>query len=177
MLKLALILIVLTQEEPEPRLLMFLAPELKEILIKAEILDKRELRYVLSKFDEVVSDWHMIQRRANDLKDAPYLVDHLRFTIDRSTVNELLLFNRAYRQHLDNCIPLYPQDANLRLAREENEILYQVWDCVRDAKCEYYYTHIRRQALVRLLKTLGEKDFYEGQMPPHVPIWRFTAIR
>lgn len=177
MLKLALILMVLMQEDPEPRLLIMFAPEIKTILINAELLDQRELRYILTKLDEVTSDWRMIQRRANSLKNAPYLVDHLRFTMDRSTVNELLLFNRAYRQHLDNCLPLYSRSIEIRMAHEENEILYQVWNCVRDAKCEYYYTHIRRQALARLQTMIGEENFNKGWMPPHVPIWRFTAIR
>lgn len=149
---------------------------LVHLALKNEILDPREVRYVLAKPDEFVSDLRMLQRRAHDLHLAPRLEDAARFP-ERSIVNELLLFNRAYRQHLENCLPLYPQNAELRAARDEVEQLYQVWDCVRDARCEYYYVHIRRQALKRLFEMLGEDDFRNAQLPPHVPVWRFAHIR
>lgn len=149
---------------------------LVQLALAGEILDSREVRYVLIKPDEFVSDLRMLQRRAHDLNQAPRLADSVRFP-DRAIVNELLLFNRAYRQHLDNCLPLYPNNADLRAAKEEVELLYQVWDCVRDARCEYYYVHIRRQALKRLHDLLGETDYTNANLPPHVPVWRFTALR
>ena len=112
----------------------------------------------------------------DDLQHAPRLHATAHFP-ERTVVNELLLFNRAYRQHLENCLPIYPRSNELRAAKEETEILYQVWDCVRDARCEYYYVHIRRQALKRLYDMLGEVDFWKGNLPPHVPYWRFTHVR
>jgi hypothetical protein len=48
---------------------------------------------------------------------------------------------------------------------------------VRDARCEYYYVTVRRQALKRLKDMLGEDDYYAAKLPPHVPIWRFEEIR
>lgn len=92
-------------------------------------------------------------------------------------VNELLLQNRAYRQFAGSVSALYPHSAELRAAKEEVEQLYVIWDSVRDARCDYYYVHIRRQALKRLHDILGEKDYNEGQLPPHVPLWRFAAVR
>lgn len=149
---------------------------LVHLALKNEILDPREIRYVLAKPDEFISDLRMLQRRAHDLQQAPRLDDAVRFP-ERTIVNELLLFNRAYRQHLENCMPLYPHNAELRAAKEEVEQLYQVWDSVRDARCEYYYVHIRRQALKRLFELLGEDDFRNAQLPPHVPVWRFAHVR
>lgn len=149
---------------------------LVRLALAGEILDPREVRYVLAKPDEFVSDLRMLQRRAHDLRQAPRLEDAVRFP-ERSIVNDLLLFNRAYRQHLENCLPLYPNNVELRAAKEEVEQLYQVWDCVRDARCEYYYVHIRRQALKRLQDMLGEGDYLNANLPPHVPVWRFNHVR
>lgn len=146
------------------------------LALSYELLDRREVRYVLAKSDEFLSDLRMLQRRAHDLQNAPPLRDAVRFP-DRNIVNDLLLFNRAYRQHLENSLPLYPHNAELRAAREEVEQLYQVWDCVRDARCEYYYVHIRRQALKRLHDMLGNEDYLQANLPPHVPYWRFTQVR
>jgi hypothetical protein len=146
------------------------------LALSYELLDPREVRYVLAKSDEFISDVRMLQRRAHDLHQAPMLHDAARFP-ERTIVNELLLFNRAYRQHLENCLPLYPNNADMRAAKEEVEQLYQIWDCVRDARCEYYYVHIRRQALKRLHDMLGETDYQQANLPPHVPYWRFTHVR
>lgn len=149
---------------------------LVQLALACEILDPREVRYVLAKSDEFVSDLRMLQRRSHDLHQAPFLGDSIRFP-ERVVVNELLLFNRAYRQHLENCLPLYPNSTELRAAREEVEQLYQIWDCVRDSRCEYYYVHIRRQALKRLHDMLGEADYQNANLPPHVPVWRFALVR
>jgi hypothetical protein len=147
-----------------------------QLALAGEILDSREVRYVLAKPDEFVSDLRMLQRRAHDLNQAPRLADAARFP-ERTIVNELLLLNRAYRQHLENCLPLYPNNVELRAARDEVELLYQVWDSVRDARCEYYYVHIRRQALKRLHDLMGETDYQNANLPPHVPLWRFAYVR
>ncbi len=153
-----------------------LAKPMVHLTLSCELLDQREIRYVLVKADEFISDVRMLQRRAHDLQQAPFLCDAVRFP-DRVIVNELLLQNRSYRQYLDQCLPLYPHSAELRAAKEEVEQLYVIWDSVRDARCEYYYVHIRRQALKRLQDMLGEHDYDSAQLPPHVPLWRFAAIK
>ncbi len=149
---------------------------LQQVALNWEILDQRELRYVLVRQDEFLVDLRMLQRRQRDLYDAPPIRDAQRLP-DRSTVNELLIFNRAYRQHLDACLPLYPGCAGLKAAREEVEQLYQIWDAVRDARCEYYYVHIRRQALKKLRDILGNDDYQQSNLPPHVPVWRFECVK
>lgn len=161
---------------PPPYIPPLVKQELAIICLQAEVLDIREVRYVFTKDYEFESDLRMIQRRFKDLENAPCLAFSAAFP-DRTVVNELLLFNRAYRQYLDECIPVHPGDRELTAARDENQILYNIWDCVRDARCEYYYVHIRRQALVRLRLYLGEEDFWKAKLPPHVPYWRFTPIR
>lgn len=161
---------------PPPELFKLVNRPIVAICLYCEILDHREVRYVLVKPEEFIGDVRMLRRRVNDLPPDLVLDDCYRFP-ERCVVNELLLFNRAYRQYLEDCTPIYPNNAELRAAKEETEILYRIWDCVRDAKCEYYYVHIRRQALKRLYDMLGETDYRYANLPPHVPTWRFVPIR
>jgi hypothetical protein len=165
---------------PDAKALERLFPVVNKTLVKVallwEILDPREVRYVMTREDEFLTDLRMLQRRQRDLYDAPPLYDADRFP-DRATVNELLIFNRSYRQHLDATIPLYPNNSELRAAKDEVEQLYQIWDAVRDARCDYYYVHIRRQALKKLRDQLGQPEYLSATLPPHVPTWRFVQVR
>jgi hypothetical protein len=149
---------------------------LQALAIQWEILDPREVRYVLTRAEDFASDIKLLRRRYHDLADAPALQDCQRFP-DRSTVSDLLAFNRAYRQHLDVRQPLeLPNWWDLREAVQETDRLYQVWDTVRDARCEYYYVTVRRQALKKLREMIGDESYFGGTLPPHVPLWRFKRI-
>jgi hypothetical protein len=53
--------------------------------------------------------------------------------------------------------------------------LYEIWDCVRDAQCEYYYVTVRRQALERVRELIGSQAFESGSLPPCLPVWRAVA--
>jgi hypothetical protein len=78
------------------------------------------------------------------LGDAPPLHDCLRFP-DRAVVNDLLSFNRAYRQYLDCRQSLeLTHRWELRECVQEADRLYHIWDTVRDARCDYYYVIVRR---------------------------------
>lgn len=147
--------------------------------VATQIMDRREVRFVLTKPQDFFSDWAMMQRRADNLKNCPYLEDCDRFP-DRLIINDLMVMNRLYNSHLEECISLYPTSKSLEMAKDDNSYLYKVWDAARDAKCEYYYVHIRRQALRKLKILLDEIDptWYDmGRMPPHIPYWFFTEVR
>lgn len=161
---------------PPPELFRLVNRPIVSICLSCEILDHREIRYVLAKPEEFVSDVAMIKIRMKALSECPNLWASCLFP-DRTIVNELLLFNRSYRQHIENCLCVYPDSRDLQETRREIDQLYYIWDRTRDAQCEYYYVHIRRFALGSLLKELGPEDFWKGNLPPHVPIWRFTPIR
>jgi hypothetical protein len=153
-----------------------LAPSLQSTAIQWEILDPREVRYVLARPQDFCSDVKLLARRYRDLADAPSLHDCLRFP-DRATINDLLAFNRAYRQHIDVRQPVeLVHWWELRAVLQETDQLYQIWDTVRDARCEYYYVTVRRQALKRMRDLLGDEAYYSGRLPPHVPLWRFQQI-
>ncbi len=151
-------------------------PTLQSLAISWEILDPREVRYVLTRSEDFCTDLKLLRRRYRELGDAPPLYDCLRFP-DRSVVNDLLSFNRAYRQHLDCRQSLeLTHWWELRECVQEADRLYQIWDTVRDARCDYYYVTVRRQALKKLREMVGEAAYYSGNLPPHVPIWRFARI-
>lgn len=154
-----------------------LKPSLVKVSLDWEILDPRETRYVLAQPDDVAHDLQMLQRRYQELKDAPRVSDAVRFP-DRQICNELLAFNRSYRNHVEVRQPLEMGNAYmLRTIQREVDYLYQVWDTVRDARCEYYYVTVRRQALKSLRERIGDDDYYSAKLPPHVPLWRFEEIR
>jgi hypothetical protein len=153
-----------------------LRPALQAICIEREILDPREVRYILTRPEDFAGDLNLLRRRYRDLADAPPLQDCRRFP-RREVINELLSFNRAYRHHL--CVRQAVELARwweYRAALQETEQLYVIWDTVRDARCEYYYVTVRRQALKKLRDLLGDQAYYSGQLPPHVPLWRFQEM-
>jgi hypothetical protein len=147
---------------------------LQSLAVEWEILDPREVRYVLARAEDFENDLNLLRKRYQDLRDAPKLAECQRFP-DRGTVNELLTFNRAYRRFLDARQTMeHDRCWCVRLALKETDCLYQVWDSVRDARCEYYYITVRRQALKRLQTMLGPDGYAAGELPPHVPLWRFS---
>jgi hypothetical protein len=153
-----------------------LGSAVQKLALQWEILDPREVRYVLTRPEDFTADLKLLQRRYHELANAPPVSDCLRFP-DRGVVSELLAFNRAYRQQMDT-----RQQVELvhwwefREAVQEADRLYQIWDNVRDARCDYYYVTVRRHALKKLRDTIGPEAYYAGTLPPHVPVWRFQRI-
>lgn len=141
-----------------------------------EVLDPREVKYVLSRQDDFASDLKLLRHRWSELGDAPPLNDCMRFP-DRSLISDLLAFNRSYRQQLEHRQSLeLVYGWELREVVAEVDRLYQIWDMARDARCEYYYVSVRRAALKKLREAVGEPAYYTGQLPPHVPVWRFARL-
>jgi hypothetical protein len=177
---LAVALLSSPPDAPEPALaperFMELRPILQKLAVQWEILDPREVRYVLVRAEDFASDLKLLRRRQRDLVDAPNLCDGLRFP-ERSTIGDMLAFNRSYRQHIDSRQAVEVVHWwELREAVQEADRLYHVWDTVRDARCDYYYVTVRRQALKRLREMIGDEAYFAGQLPPHVPVWRFQRI-
>lgn len=142
-----------------------------------ELLDDRETRYVLARAEDFEADLNLLRRRHADLADAPRLADAARFP-DRDAVAEAIRFNRAYRKHLETRQAWEADRADaIRVVLCETDRLYRTWDAVRDARCEFYYTTVRRQALKKLKEMVGEEAFAAGELPPYVPEWRFQPAR
>ena len=154
-----------------------LRDSLQKLSIEWEILDPRETRYILAQAEDFSNDINLLRRRYQDLSDAPRLVDCQRLP-DRNVANDLIRFNRAFRKHLDQrCAFETDRVYVLRDVINETEQLYQVWDSVRDARCDFYYVTVRRYALKRLRDTIGQEAFTRGDLPPNVPVWRFNETR
>jgi hypothetical protein len=149
---------------------------IQSLAVKWEILDPREARYILARQEDFSADLNLLRRRYRELSGAPAVADSRRLP-ERPLVNDLLAFNRAYRQHIDVRQPLeLIHWWELRTALQETDRLYQVWDAVRDARCDYYYVTVRRQALKRLRDLIGEEAYYGANLPPCVPLWQFQRI-
>jgi hypothetical protein len=145
------------------------------IAVQWEILDEREERF--NRLEDLATDLDALRRRRKDLTDAPHLQDAQRFP-PRKVVEERLAFNRAYRRQLEQfrtAQPRYRED--LDVAIRETDQLFQIWDSVRDLRSEAYYVPIRRSAMKRLKTQIGEEAYATGQLPPHVPIWRFAELK
>src|SRR5438552_11573356 len=153
-----------------------LCPMMQHVALGWEILDNREVRYVLTRNEDYKSDMSLLRRRHYDLADAPPLHDCVRFP-PRGAVTPLLSFNRTYRENLEKLKEVERGRADeLDEALQEADRLYQVWDAIRDSRCEYYYITVRRQALKRLKQMIGAEGYDTADLPPYVPLWRFQEM-
>lgn len=153
-----------------------LCPVVQQVALRWEVLDPREVRYVLTRNEDYKSDMSLLRRRHYDLVEAPPLHDCARFPA-RAAVTQMLSFNRAYRDNVEKHLAVdRSRAAEYQELLQEVDRLYQVWDAIRDTRCEYYYVTVRRQALKRVREAIGEPAYYNGTYPPHVPVWCFRAI-
>jgi len=162
---------------PAPQEFPALREAVHKVAVCWEILDERETRYVLTKPEDFCTDLNMLRRRHAELQDAPRLAECYRFP-ERTNVNELVRFNRTFRRQIDERRHLeLDRSDQFRQILVETDRLYQIWDAVRDARCEFYYVTVRRNALRKLHDLLGPEDFALGQLPPSVPLWHFQNLR
>lgn len=174
-LVLAAALIAAPPGSPEPTPAADRWPAVRTALIQTaldgQLLDDRETRYVLARVEDFETDLNLLRRRYAELADAPMLGDADRLP-DRATVAESVRVNRAYRKGLEVRMVWEADRADVfRSAVAETDRLYRAWDAARDARCEFYYVTVRRQALKRLKYMLGDEDYAAGQMPAYVPAW------
>ncbi|HLW65698.1 MAG TPA: hypothetical protein VKS79_10290 [Gemmataceae bacterium] len=176
---LAIVLLTAPSAEPVPAISAEYWPALKTVMQQLacqwQILDPREDR--LLRQEELAADLKILRGRHRDLADAPNLYDYVRFP-EKALAVDCLSFNRAYRRVIEKRIPLESdRAAALKEILRETDELYKIWDAVRDARCEIYYVPVRRQALKQLRNLIGAEAYYSGQLPPHVPLWRFEEIK
>lgn len=164
MIHLAVALFILVTDcEPSP--FYYVRGELGIVCMAQEIMDAREVKYIFKSRDEFSTDVMLMRKRHAELYAAPMLWEAQRFVATRDMANELLLGNRRYKNQLVELRVLYPGDTMISQAIEETEFLYRVWDAFRDARCEYYYVHVRRAALKKLREMLSEDMWRRGSLP------------
>jgi hypothetical protein len=148
-------------------------------LLKEELIDPKEIKYILTlddKLDSAYFDVILLNKRYHELfaQNAPKLIEANRFLYTHKQINEILTFNRAFRQTLVNRQNIeFDRATFYRKVIAETDELYNIWDALRDSKAEFYYITVRRNALFNLKNKLGDEAYYQGTMPPFVPIWRF----
>lgn len=154
-----------------------LRDSIHQIAIDWEIMDPREARYVLTRPEDLCADLNILRRRREDLTGVPRVADGERFP-ERAAVNELVRFNRAFRKRLDERAAFeLDRRAAFEVVMRETDRLYQVWDAVRDSRCDFYYVTVRRQALKKLRALIGDEAYLAGELPPIVPTWRFNDLK
>jgi len=145
--------------------------------LQMELLDRREVSGIFVEPHAFLQDLELVQARFHELKLAPMLEECRRFA-NRDLVNDLLAFNRAYRSDLVAQMAIDQIRAEeLRGALYETDQLYAVWNNLRDAQSEFYYVTVRRRALLAVRQLAGDTAFYSGNLPPHVPVWRFPVAK
>jgi hypothetical protein len=154
----------------------FVAPAVKALALDWELLDPRETDY-LKNAQDFASDLKSLQGRFEEYRNAPRVAEVERFP-GRDLAGDMLAFNRSYRDSVNNRLDLDMVHADeLRTIIAETDLLYRIYDALRDARCEYFYVHYRRQALAQLRDLIGMEAYYSGQLPPHVPLWRIPEAR
>lgn len=146
---------------PYPQLLR----ELRNECLRREIMDEREAFTI----DDLVS----MRKRNLELCNTPLICDAVRFP-SKLVLDEVLTFNRFYKSRMEarRSDPLHGDE--YREVVREADALYRIWDAVRDARTEHYYTPVRRRALLKVLKAVGPEAYWAGELPPFVPVWRFS---
>jgi hypothetical protein len=141
---------------------------LRPTILVTEVLDPRERSFLLT--HDLVGDFEMIRGRHESLADCPQLGETQNWP-DTKMVNTFLTLNRSFRNDLHKRLEIDVYNAEaIRDAITETDHLYQVWDTLRDAQCDYYYVSVRRQALRSLRSLIGDQAYYSGQMPPPMPL-------
>ncbi|MCS7047038.1 MAG: hypothetical protein NZO58_11835 [Gemmataceae bacterium] len=152
-------------------------PALLALALDAQVLDVREQKNYFTTSACTTADLQALRRRFHDFAFLPMIEEGTRFP-ERKVTGEFLAFNRAYRRDLQQRLDLDAAHAlHLKVILAEAEQLYAIWTAVYDARCEYYYVTVRREALRRLRDLIGAPAFYAGALPPYVPTWRFPVER
>lgn len=145
---------------------------LQEVALRLELMDRHEVPYYFKNKDNYDTDVRAIRLRYIELHDAPYVQDALRFP-DEQLLVQGMAFNRechAYWKSIGEIDQAHRWETRQILV--ECDILYQIYDLMRDARREVFQVVFRRTCLKKLQLLLGP-CYYTGEYPPCVPIWRF----
>jgi hypothetical protein len=142
----------------------------QEVALSLELLDPREGRYVLSRADDFEADLQFVRRRHAELRHAPPVADAWRFPPPEMACRHLS-FNRTFHRDLTLRRDAMGGQPGFDEALAEAERLYKVWDAVRDARSEFYYVSVRRQALALLQQMIGADAYHKAELPPPTPGW------
>lgn len=152
-------------------------PIMQALAISWQIMDEREVRFVLGRVEDFPSDMALLRRRSQDLRNAPPAGDAQRFPC-REAVTQMLTFNREMRKTLEARLAFdAPQRKLYQQAIVELDQLHALWDTIRESRSNFYYVSVRRLALKKAKEAMGAANYFNGSYPPPVPAWIFQEIR
>lgn len=166
-------------DEPEPvpeaaRPLLF-AP-MRHLAVSMDLLSEKESGWHLHLWTKASwrGDLENLRCRYRDVKDAPPSTDARLFPTAEHC-QKLIDFNVEHQSWLDAQVIIFPWK-NFDNWIAENRKLKYTWELVKYSTQDYHDLSKRRLALKHLRHTLGDDAYYRGQLPPHVPVWRFQRI-
>lgn len=97
---------------------------------------------------------------------------------NRIATKEILIFNQNYQTYCrfrieHACSRDLDYFGNALIEAKE---LHKIYDALDDALTDDFSLFKRRKALHILRQHLGEEKFYQGILPPIVPVWRYEII-
>lgn len=99
-----------------------------------------------------------------------------------ATANHNMQLAAAHRDWLETQAQFYPdREWFFVVWATEAKFLFDVWHLLTEiqgteAEGNYNSTELRRAYLAELKEKLGPYWYYQGIMPPPVPLWRFKKI-
>ena len=157
--------------------------EIIDTAIELEIMDERERPFFTKDLyanETQLDSIKIFYNRYQDLKDVPKIQSINNYApFNRNQIQDFIMFNRKFQNYLEQEMLLNVSNYKAREcgdALHETKILFSFWDSVRDAKTEFYYIHVRRYGLKKVIGAIGEENFYNGNFPDSVPTWRFREM-
>jgi hypothetical protein len=140
---------------------------------KGEYIAEEELNW-----EEQKNDLHAIQSRYSEMYSTPHLGERWRFP-QSDCIIEMQQINGGYGSYLSNILFMgyNPNQGRIRQAIIENDIIGEILGQLRIIQREFTSTWQKRRALARLKELLGDENFYEGWLPPPVPLWYSETIK
>jgi len=131
--------------------------------------------------EQFKNEVNLYRGRFQELKGVPSVQDVDCFPFTTEQIDQMLSFNRAYLKYVQLNLALWPSTYAARHdwwddARKETEQLYIIYGLLKGAKVSYYTTYVRRLALKQLVERIGQEAYWNRQLPPCVPLWRFERI-
>lgn len=148
----------------------------RHLAIDWQILDDREQNHFLARPEDWGDDLNTLRKRVAEFADVPRVEDIDRFP-PKEVLKEAVRFNRALRRNLEKRLEEEPHHAALLLdVIDETDRLYKLYDALVDARCNFYYSSVRRCGLRRARELLGPDAYARAELPLCVPMSAFTEL-
>jgi hypothetical protein len=149
-------------------------PHLRQIAIDQEILGPQE--NCLVNHRNYQDDIRLIRARVGMLKDCPSIADSYRYP-PKEIIWEMKIANSKYQRFVEHRLATNPQEWwELDQILQETRLIHRLWDLAYNARSESLAMSYRREALREIRNLIGPEAYYEGYLPPCVPVWRLQPI-